>query len=112
MTLGHPLVDAVLADLRLTLIDLNAFRVLWSQLDFENYTEKKSEVLALELAVHRSNASRALKKLVHFGYIEEGPASAKGVGAFRLPRAVPSAVRCAHTSEQPRRIRRQIASSL
>lgn len=112
MTLGHVLVDAAIEDLRLTQSDLNAFRVLWTQLDFETFRPKKTEVLAAELGIHRSNASRSLSNLVALGYIEEGPRDEKGVGTFRLPRAAPSGVRHTHTFVVARKTRRQLRDTL
>lgn len=111
-TLGHPLVDAVIDDDRLGVLELRLFRRLWGELDFQEYSEKKGDVMAVELRCDRSNVSRALRNLVHFGYIEEGPPSAKGIGTFRLPRAVPSGVRHLPTSAGAPRIRRQVRDSL
>jgi hypothetical protein len=112
VTLGHPLVDAAVADLRLTQVELNAFRVLWGQLDFEVFREKKSDVLALEVGVNRSNASRALGRLVQYGYLEEGPRTARGVGTYRLSRGVVAGVRAAHTSADRPRGARKVRWSL
>lgn len=112
MTLGHPLVDAALADLRLTPVDLNVFRVLWGQLDFERFVEKKSDVLALEVACNPSYAAASLRKLVEFGYIEAGDRAEKGVGTYRLPRALPLVVTTFTRSVAPRRTRRQVRDSL
>lgn len=111
-TLGHPLVDAAIDDQRLGAIDLRAFRVLWAQLDFQEFREKKSEVLGAEIGADRSNSSRALRNLVAFGYLEEGPPSAKGIGMYRLARGVPSGGQNIPTSAPAPRVRRQIRSSL
>ncbi len=108
MTLGHPLVDAAIDDLRLTPTDLKAFRVLWSELDFRTFVEKKAVVLGVQIACDRSHASRSLQKLVEFEYLEEGPRSERGVGTYRLKARVQNP----HTSADARRNRRQISSGL
>lgn len=112
MTLGHPLVDAAIADLRLTAVELRVFRVMWTQLDFEYFREKKSDVLALEVATDRSYASAALRKLVELGYLEAGDRSERGVQAYRLPRAVPAGGVHSPRSAESGRVRRQIRNAL
>jgi hypothetical protein len=112
MTLGHPLVDAAVADLRLTAVELRVFRVMWCQLDFEHYREKKSDVLALEVMTDRSYASAALRKLVELGYLEAGDRSERGVQAYRLPRVVPAGGAHSPRSVEPPRMRRQIRNTL
>ncbi|MBX3173283.1 MAG: hypothetical protein KF709_02670 [Gemmatimonadaceae bacterium] len=112
MTLGHPLVDAAIADLRLTPVDLNVFRVLWCQLDFEHFTEKKADVLALEVGCDRSYANASLRKMVEIGYVELGERSAKGVGTYRLPRHAPARGDTFTRSAISRRARRQVRDSL
>lgn len=112
MTLGHVLVDAAIADLRLTRVELNVFRVMWVQMDFEHFREKKADVLAMEVGTDRSYAATALRKLVEYGYLELGERSAKGVGSYRLPRGGPQLVVSSTTSAEPPRIRRQLRSSL
>lgn len=112
MTLGHPLVDAAIADLRLTRTDLRAFRVLWSQLDFQEFREKKVAVLAVEIETEHSYAALSLRRLVDFGYLEEGDRSGKNVGTYRLPRAMPQFGVKSPISVAPRRIRRQLRDSL
>ena len=112
MTLGHPLVDAAIADLRLTATHLKAFRILWGELDFREYKEKKSEVLALQIACDRANASRALAKLVEFAYLEEGPRSEKSVGTYRLGCGPAAPVHNQHTSAPSLKKQRRIRFSL
>lgn len=112
MTLGHPLVDAALADLRLTPVDLNVFRVLWGQLDFERFVEKKSDVLGIEVGCDRSYATASLRKLVAFGYLELGDRTSKGIGTYRLPRTAPTGGDSFTRSAVPRRMRRQVRDSL
>jgi hypothetical protein len=112
VTLGHPLVDAALADQRLGKVELNAFRVLWGQLDFETFREKKSDVLAAEIASQRSHASAALRILVECGYLEEGPRSARGIGTYRLARGTPAPGAGMDRSVVNVRKRRQVRSSL
>lgn len=112
MTLGHPLVDAALADLRLTALELNAFRVMWCQCDFEVFREKKSDVLAIELSVERSSASAALRKLVELGYLIREERPERTVGAFRLPRGLPALGAGGPMISSSTRMRRQVRSSL
>lgn len=112
MTLGHILVDSALADLRLTRVELNVFRVMWVQMDFEQFREKKAEVLAIEVGTDRSYAAAALRRLVEYGYLELGERSAKGVGTYRLPRGWTPVVVSSTTSADAPRMRRQLRSSL
>ena len=112
MTLGHPLVDAAIADLRLTAVELRVFRVMWSQLDFEHFRAKKADVLALEVGSDRSYAAAALRKLVEIGYLEAGERDERGVMAYRLPRATPGMVVRTTTSAEPTKIRRQVRRAL
>jgi hypothetical protein len=112
MTLGHPLVDAAVADLRLTAVELRVFRVMWCQLDFEHFRAKKADVLALEVGSDRSYAAAALRKLVDLAYLELGPRDERGIASYRLPRVVPGMVVRTTTSAEPTRTRRQIRNAL
>ncbi|MHB1297284.1 MAG: hypothetical protein ACYC0B_02045 [Gemmatimonadaceae bacterium] len=112
MTLGHPLVDAAIDDMRLTPTHLKSFRVMWRELDFREYREKKSEVLAAQIGCDRANASRALQKLVEYGYLDEGPRSDKGVGTYRLGTGTPAAVHNQHRSVNASHSRRRVRFSL
>lgn len=112
MTLGHPLVDAALDDLRLTPLELKAFRRMWALLDFEHFHEIKADVLGVEIRTTRSYAGAAMRKLVDLGYIEQGERNEKGVAAYRLPRTVPAGGAHLTTSAIQPRVRRQIRNSL
>lgn len=112
MTLGHALLDAVVDDDALGRSELRVFRLLWGVLNFEDFKAVKADFPALQLRLDRSQVSRSLQNLVDFGYLECGPRDEKGVGTYRLPRAVPSGVRQIHTSEKAPRMRRQVRTSL
>lgn len=112
MTLGHPLVDAALADLRLGVVDLRVFRVMWGQLNFERFVEKKSEVLAIEIGADRSHVSAAVRRLVEMGYLEREERPERAVQAYRLPRLVPTLGAETPKVVESSRARRQLRSSL
>lgn len=112
MTLGHPLVDAALDDLRLSRVELNVFRFLWGRLDFEHWRRMKADVVAIEVGTERSYAGAAIRKLVELGYIAAGDRDEKGVVSYRLPRTVPTLGASSPTSDSPTRIRRQVRSAL
>lgn len=112
MTLGHVLLDAVIDDDRLGRTELRVFRVCWSTLDFEEYSPVKLDFLSLQLRLDRSQVSRALQNLVDFGYLVAGPRDEKGVGTYRLPRAVPEGLRQMQPFVKSPRIRRQVRDAL
>ncbi|MFW5887034.1 MAG: hypothetical protein ACOCUL_04685 [Bacteroidota bacterium] len=56
---------------KLTVIDYRLLMLLFSRLDYENFIQLTQVDMATLLSIHRTQATRSIKKLINYGIIEK-----------------------------------------
>lgn len=103
MITREQLLDVAIDDDRITSkTELRVLRFAYKEMDSLLFQRVKAETIAVNLRKSRPLIVAALQKFEALGYIERGPADAKGVATYRLPRLLPSPVAADVVASAPR----------